>query len=62
VLPEETVSPCVAAETDEPMVQLNAVSVVGVVLRTGCALTVRLTGTLKGEFAAEASVITTLPA
>jgi hypothetical protein len=59
---EETVRVWVDAETVVPKVQVNAVSVVGDVLITGCGLTVRLTGTLKGEFAAEASVMTTLPA
>jgi hypothetical protein len=57
---EDTVSVCAAVETVEPIVQLNAVNVVGAVLSTG-AVTVKLTGTLKGEFVALASVITTLP-
>jgi hypothetical protein len=51
---------CVAVETEDPMVQLNAVSVLGAVLSVG-AVTVKLTGMLRGEFDAEESVITTLP-
>ena len=62
VLPEDTVNVCVAVETEEPIIQVNAVSVLGVVLRVGCAFTVKLTGMLKGELDAEESVMTTLPA
>ena len=50
-----------AVEIDEPMVQLNAVRPLGVALMVGCALTIKLTGRLKGELDAEESVIATLP-
>ena len=57
---EETVKVCAVVETEEPISQLNAVSVLGVVLNVG-AVTVKLTGMLRGEFAAKASVMTMLP-
>jgi hypothetical protein len=60
VVLDETVRVCVAVETEDPMVQLNAVRALGVVLNVG-AVTVKLTGMLRGEFAAKASVMTMLP-